>query len=79
MYEKNVPKAGSGVAIGAALTAGLLITKGVLNPAVAISMGLVNSPATWATALSGIIFALLFKFFSQEEAADRNSSPSTIT
>jgi len=38
VYEKNVPKAGSGVAIGAALAAGLLTTKGILNPAVAIAM-----------------------------------------
>lgn len=63
VYEKNVPKAGSGIAIGAALAAGLLTTKGILNPAVAIAMGEAISPATWATVLSGIIFTIIFKFF----------------
>ncbi len=67
VYEKNVPKAGSGIAIGAALAAGLLTTKGILNPAVAIAMGLASSPATWATALSGIVFTTLFKLFSLKD------------
>lgn len=63
VYEKNVPKAGSGVAVGAALAAGLLTTKGILNPAVAIAMGEAMSPATWATLLSGIVFTALFQVF----------------
>jgi len=52
--DKWVPKAGGGVAIGAALGAGLLLTHGVLNPAVALAMGLGRSPALWAAALGGV-------------------------
>jgi aquaporin Z len=63
VYEKNVPSSGSGIAIGAALTAGLLISKGILNPAVAIAMNQTLSPATWATVLSGIVFTVLFRLF----------------
>jgi aquaporin Z len=58
--EKKVTAAGSGIAIGPALIAGLLMTGGVLNPAVAIAMGFGSSPAIWATVPSGIVFALLF-------------------
>ena len=58
--EKRVTAAGSGIAVGPALIAGLLISGGVLNPAVAIAMGLGLSPAVWATALSGVVFAWLF-------------------
>lgn len=59
--EKRVTAAGSGVAVGPALTAGLLISSGVLNPAVALAMGLgVSSAAVWAPLLSGVVFALLF-------------------
>lgn len=67
VYEKNVPKAGSGVAIGAALAAGLLTTQGILNPAVAIAMSEAISPATWATVLSGIVFTILFKILSGKD------------
>ncbi|OKH45537.1 hypothetical protein NIES2101_26145 [Calothrix sp. HK-06] len=63
VYEKNVPTSGSGIAIGAALTAGLLISKGILNPAVAIAMNQTLSSATWATVLSGIVFTVLFRLF----------------
>lgn len=63
VYEKNIPKAGSGIAIGAALTAGLLISKGILNPAVAIAMNQTLSAATWATVLSGVVFTVLFRLF----------------
>ena len=58
--EKRVTAAGSGVAVGPALMAGLFISGGVLNPAVAIAMGLTTSPAVWATPLSGVAFALLY-------------------
>lgn len=58
--EKRVTAAGSGVAVGPALMAGLFISGGVLNPAVAIAMGLTTSPAVWITPLSGIVFALLY-------------------
>ena len=63
--EKRVTSAGSGVAVGPALIAGLLLSGGVLNPAVAIAMGLVTSPAVWATPLSGIVFALLFSLLKK--------------
>ena len=67
--DKWVPKAGGGVAIGAALGAGLLLTNGVLNPAVALAMGLGRSTALWAAALGGVAFAALFDLLSvkQEE------------
>ena len=58
--EKRVTAAGSGIAVGPALIAGLLISGGVLNPAVAISMGLAATPAVWATVVSGVVFAWLF-------------------
>lgn len=58
--EKRVTAAGSGVAVGPALVAGLLVSGGVLNPAIAIAMGLGLSPAVWATLLSGAAFASLY-------------------
>ncbi len=79
--DKSVPKAGSGVAIGAALGAGLLLTGGVLNPAVALAMGLGRSPALWAAALGGIAFAALFDLLSvgqeQKKASEQEESEST--
>lgn len=65
--DKNVPKSGSGIAIGAALAAGLVTTKGILNPAVAISMGLVFSPAVWATLLSSLVFAKVYQLYALTE------------
>lgn len=61
--EKQVSKAGSGIAVGGALLVGLLISNGVLNPAVAIAMGLASSPAVWATVVSAVVFSLLFSLF----------------
>jgi aquaporin Z len=61
--EKQVSKAGSGIAVGGALLAGLLISNGVLNPAVAIAMGLASSPAVWAALVSAVVFSLLFSLF----------------
>jgi aquaporin Z len=58
--EKRVTAAGSGISVGPALIAGLLLSSGVLNPAVAIAMGLGASLAVWAPLLSGILFANLF-------------------
>lgn len=58
--EKRVTAPGSGIAVGSALVAGLLLSGGVLNPAVATAMGLGLSPAVWATVLSGVVFAWLF-------------------
>ncbi len=56
---KAVPKSGSGVAIGAALLAGLLATHGVLNPAIALAMGLELSAALWAPLAGALVFAPL--------------------
>ena len=74
--DKWVPKAGGGVAIGAALGAGLLLSHGVLNPAVALAMGLGRSPALWAAALGGVAFAALFDLLSvkqeQEQEEERH-------
>ena len=65
--DKWVPQAGGGVAIGAALGAGLLLSGGVLNPAVALAMGLGLTPAVWAAALGGIAFAALFDLLSAKQ------------
>ncbi len=65
--DKNVPQAGSGIAIGGALAAGLVMSRGILNPAVAIAMGQVLSPATWATLLGGICFSLLFMLYEVKQ------------
>ncbi len=67
--DKYVPQAGSGIAIGAALAAGLLTSKGILNPAVAIAMSEARSPAVWATVLSGVVFALVFSLIAPKEQA----------
>lgn len=63
--EKKVTRAGSGLAVGGALLAGLLVSGGVLNPAVALAMGLAGSPALWATLLSGAAFGWLFSLFER--------------
>ncbi len=68
--DKWVPKAGGGVAIGAALGAGLLLTNGVLNPAVALALGLGRTPALWAAALGGIAFAALFDLLSAKQGQE---------
>lgn len=63
-----VPKAGSGIAIGSALGAGLLTSKGILNPAVAVAMSLANHALLWqsivATLVGGVVFALLFQLIA---------------
>jgi aquaporin Z len=63
--ENKVSQSGSGIAVGGALLAGLLLSNGILNPAVAIAMGEAASPATWMTAVSGVAFALLFTLFER--------------
>ncbi len=68
--EKQVAKAGSGIAVGGALLAGLLVSHGVLNPAVALAMGLVTSPAVWATLLSAVVFSLLFSVIERTKPAE---------
>jgi len=69
--DKWVPKAGGGVAIGAALGAGLLLSGGVLNPAVALAMGLGRSPAVWAAVLGGVAFAALFDLLSIKQTQEK--------
>ena len=61
--ENEVPKTGSGIAIGGALMAGLLFSNGILNPAVALAALDPLSAAMWVTPLSGIAFASLFRLF----------------
>lgn len=67
--DNYVPKPGSGVAIGAALAAGLLTSKGILNPAIAVAMGLPLSPATWAALLGGLVFALISLLYSTQKTS----------
>lgn len=69
--DKWVPQAGGGVAIGAALGAGLLLSGGVLNPAVALALGLGRSPALWAAALGGVAFAALFDLLSIKQGQEQ--------
>ncbi len=61
--NKIVPQAGSGIAIGGALAAGLVTSGGILNPAVAIAMGQALSPATWATLLSAVVFSFIASLY----------------
>ena len=74
--DKNVPQAGSGIAIGGALVAALVMSRGILNPAIAIAMGLVLSPATWAVLLSSIGFSLLYTLYEikQKPAEEKDTS-----
>lgn len=68
--EKQVAKAGSGIAVGGALLAGLLVSHGVLNPAVALAMGLATSPTIWATLLSAVVFSLIFSVIEHTKPAE---------
>ena len=67
--DKQVSKSGSGIAVGGALLAGLLVSKGILNPAVGLAMGLGATPAVWAPLLSEVVFALLFSLFERAKPA----------
>lgn len=60
------PKGGSGIAIGGALTAGLVVSGGILNPVVAIAMGEITSSGIWVTLLSAVVFAALFVALSHQ-------------
>ena len=75
VVAKKVPKEAGGVTIGAALGAGLLLSGGVLNPAVALAMGLGLSPAVWAAALGGIAFAALFDLLTVEQGEQQRHHP----
>jgi|GEM_PF-462802 len=68
--DKYVPRSGSGVAIGAALLAGLLASGGIVNPAIAVAMGQGLSPAGWAPLLSGIAFTGLFLLVAPRKQPD---------
>ena len=63
--EKRVTAAGSGIAVGTALIAGLWISGGVLNPAIAIAMGLGKTPSIWAPLASGVVFSLFFSLLKK--------------
>ena len=79
--EKYIPKAGSGIAIGGALAAGLVTSKGILNPAVAIAMGQGLTQGLWAPLLAGAAFALLSQLYlskkdtSASETDGQNEAP----
>ena len=75
--ENKVSKSGSGIAVGGALLAGLLLSGGILNPAVAIAMGEAGSPALWMTVISGVVFGGIFSLFERAkppETEDQNSA-----
>lgn len=63
--ENKVSKSGSGIAVGGALLAGLLLSNGILNPAVAMAMNEASSPALWATVVSGVVFGFIFSLFER--------------
>jgi aquaporin Z len=62
------PKAGSGIAIGAALVAGLVVSHGILNPAVALAMGEITSGGIWATFASALVFPPLYLALAHQRA-----------
>jgi aquaporin Z len=77
--HKAVPEAGGGVAIGAALAAGLALSGGILNPAVAFAADQERSAATWATLLGAVTFALLFKLLApQEDGQEQARKPQRV-
>ena len=73
--DKVVPEAGGGVAIGAALAAGLVTSGGILNPAVAIAVSESRTAATWATLLGGVAFAALFSLVAPKGEAQEEQQP----
>lgn len=68
--DKYVPRSGSGVAIGAALLAGLLASGSIVNPAIAVAVGQGLSPAGWAPLLSGVAFTGLFLLVAARQQPD---------
>ena len=69
-----IPKAGNGIAIGAALAAGLVTSKGILNPAVAIAMGQGLTQGVWAPLLGGVAFALLPQLYFIKKDASQSGA-----
>jgi aquaporin Z len=57
--QERVPKAAGGIVIGLALGAGLLTSKGILNPAIALAMGQGLTVGSWIPLFSGFCFTLL--------------------
>jgi len=76
--DNYVPKSGSGIAIGGALAAGLVTTKGILNPAVAIAMGQIFSGGLLASLVaplvSAVVFSRLFLLFAPKTPEQEKSS-----
>ena len=75
--DKYVPHAGSGIAIGAALAAGLLTSHGLLNPAVALALGQTVAPATWAPLVGGAVFTLLYLLIAPQSGPQGRSTAAT--
>ena len=67
--DKYVPQAGSGIAIGAALAAGLVTSKGIINPAIAIAMGQALTPGTWAPLVSAVVFTILYVLIAPKDGS----------
>jgi len=60
VVNKQVTTSASGIAVGSALVAGLLTSKGILNPAVATAFQHpVISPSIWAPVLGTLLLALI--------------------
>ncbi len=72
--KNYISKGGSGVAIGAALAAGLVTSKGILNPAVAIAMGQGLTQGLWAPLVAGVVFALLSQLYFTKQGASQASA-----
>ena len=66
-----VPQAASGLTIGGGLLAGLLTSKGILNPAIAFAMGQTTAApwALWAPIAGALLFAALFRVFASFQVA----------
>ena len=72
--DKYVPRAGTGLAIGAALAAGLLTSKGIINPAIAVAMGQALTPGTWAPLVSAVVFTVLFTLIEPKGGAQEQGT-----
>ena len=47
-----------------------MVSHEVLNPAVAVAMGLAISPTIWATLLSAVVFSLIFSVIEHTKPAE---------
>ena len=67
-----LPRAASGLAIGGGLLAGLLITGGIINPAIALVFGVaVAQPwSIWAPIVAAVVFAGIFRAFATFNAIE---------